>query len=318
MTFDQIRVFVCLAKHLSVTKAADELHTTQPNLSKHLKALEDGFRALLFTRYSKGLKLTEKGRDFLGDVEPLIGQWQRINRRYSNDTTTKSAVARLRVAGTYGAAATLLPAPLALFKKTHLDVELSVWSNSTVRLEEMVLAGELDLAVCPKLPDSSPLMAEHYLTSKLVLFVANDGLLAGKKNLTLADIVKLPLVIRSGTGKDGGTATLLETIRQQGHEPKIALRCDQPDAIKEAVWQHAGVGVLYYDTVEEAIRRGAFKELKVRDLNIEGRLYIVYHKIRPLSPNGAAFLQLLRQQRDRKATRAVMKKPLALKVASAD
>lgn len=208
------------------------------------------------------------------------------------------------MAGTYGAASTLLPAPLALFKKTHPDVELSVRSNSTEKLEQMLLAGELELALCPKLPESSPLTAEHYLTSKLVLFVARDDPLARNKNLTLSDIAKLPLVIRSGTRKDGGTTTLLEMIRQRGHEPKIALRCDQPDAIKEAVWGHSGVGVLYYDTIEGAMRRGAFKELKVRDLNIEGRLYIVYYNVRRLSPPAAVFLQLLREQRDRKLKRA--------------
>ena len=304
MKFDQIMVFASLAKYLSVTKAADELHTTQPNLSKHLKVLEDALSARLFTRYSKGLQLTERGRELLGDVEPLIAHWQRINHRYSsNDTTAKSAT-RLRVGGTFGAAAALLPTPLALFKKSHPNVELSVQSNLTVKLAEMVLAGELELALCPKLPAPSLLMTEHYLTSKLVLFVAKDDGLARKKKLTLTDIVKLPLVIRSGTGKDGGTTTLLETIRRQGHEPKIALRCDQPDAIKEAVRQHAGVGVLYYDTVEEAIKRGAFTQLKVRDLNIEGRLYIVYHKVRPLSPPAAAFLQVLRAERDRRVKRA--------------
>lgn len=64
MKFDQITVFASLAKHLSVTKAAGELHTTQPNLSKHLKLLENALSARLFTRYAKGLQLTERVGSF--------------------------------------------------------------------------------------------------------------------------------------------------------------------------------------------------------------------------------------------------------------
>ncbi len=60
--------------------------------------------------------------------------------------------------------------------------------------------------------------------------------------------------------------------------------------------RRSGIGVLYYATIESALKRGAFKALKVRDLHIEGRFYIVYHKTRVLSAHAQDFLRLLRQQ----------------------
>lgn len=298
MTFEQITVFASLAKHGSVTRAARELHTTQPNLSKHLKSLEDAVHLRLFTRSAKGLALTPHGEVFLREVEPLVTQWQRVSGKYYRNGTPKAVDTALRVAGTYGAAATLLAAPLAAFRNVHPEVEVTVCSNSTAHLEEMVLTGQVELALCPKPPVSPLLASEHYLTSKLVLFVAGDDALAKQKNWTLADMVKQPLFIRGETGANGGTAALLEKIHELGIEPKIALRCEQPEAIKEAVRRHSGIGVLYQETIERELQNGEFKALKIRDLDIEGQLYILSHKVRPLSPSAAAFLQVLRQERE--------------------
>lgn len=173
---------------------------------------------------------------------------------------------------------------------------MTVRSNVTANLEGMILAGEVELALCPVLPDSPLLTREPYRPSKLVLFVAKDDPLCKKKTLTLADIAKRPLVIRSGAEKKGGTATLLKRFSECGNVPKIALRSDQPEAIKEAVRRRSGIGVLYYATIESALKHGAFKALKVRDLEIEGQFYIVYHKTRALSAHALEFLRLLRKQ----------------------
>ena len=152
--FEQITRFAVLAKHLNITKAADELHTTQPNLSKHLKTLEDALSGQLFNRHAKGLKLTDKGREFLNDLEPLITQWRWINLRYLNNGTVKAPDARLNIAAAYGAAASFLPAPLALFGRLYPEVEVTIRSNATANLEGMILAGEVEVALCPILPDS--------------------------------------------------------------------------------------------------------------------------------------------------------------------
>jgi LysR family transcriptional regulator, low CO2-responsive transcriptional regulator len=61
MTFTQFTAFAAVAKHLNVTKVANSMHVSQPSLSKHLKALEENFKLRLFTRHSKGIKLTDEG-----------------------------------------------------------------------------------------------------------------------------------------------------------------------------------------------------------------------------------------------------------------
>ena len=91
MTFTQFTAFAAVAKHLNVTKAANNLHVSQPSLSKHLKALEDRFNLRLFIRHAKGIRLTDDGYQFFQDIEPILVQLEKINQRYLNGSAQKQS-----------------------------------------------------------------------------------------------------------------------------------------------------------------------------------------------------------------------------------
>ena len=65
MSLYRLEVFVCVAKHLHITHAADELHISQPSVSRHLKLLEDEFGVALHCNVSHGIELTPEGEEFL-------------------------------------------------------------------------------------------------------------------------------------------------------------------------------------------------------------------------------------------------------------
>jgi DNA-binding transcriptional LysR family regulator len=77
------------------------------------------------------------------------------------------------------------------------------------------------------------------------------------------------------------------------------MRCDTPAAVKEAVRQKMGVGILYRDVVANNIKRDEFKILKMPGEPFQGKSYIIYHKNRPLSPFGQELLELLRLHQDK-------------------
>jgi len=77
------------------------------------------------------------------------------------------------------------------------------------------------------------------------------------------------------------------------------VRCESSDSVKAAVKSGAGVGILYRDTVEEEVRKGEFKLLKITGINLTRRSYIAYLKEKPLSQNAREFLELLRAARRR-------------------
>jgi DNA-binding transcriptional LysR family regulator len=294
MTLRQFTAFAAVASHLNITKAAQALRMSQPSLSKLLKGLKEDYKVALFTRTGKGIELTEEGVEFLKQIEPVLAQLQVIEGRFSNNSHSQQATP-LRVGGTYGLASSILSPLLALFKKRYPDVEILLRSNEAGILEQMILKGHLEIAVTSVAPRSPELITEFCLPLKLVAFAAKGYPIAQEKQLSLADLDKIPLIIRDDGSKHGTTETLLQKLRSLGHRPNIVMRCESPEAIKTAVSKKLGVGILYQDVLKQPTTRGLFKQLRVSGLPIEGKSYIVYHKQRPLSPSAEAFLKLLRE-----------------------
>lgn len=304
MTFTQFTAFAAVARHLNVTKAANNLHVSQPSLSKHLKALEDRFNLRLFTRHAKGIKLTDEGYEFFQDIEPILVQLEKINKRYLNGSAQKQS-GPLKVGGTYGPASRILPSLLTVFKKIHPKVDVTLRANSGDIIHQQILHGDLEIGICSRAPSpSSMLYSEPFIPMKLVAFAAKNQPVAKRKELTLSDLEHVPLIVRMDNDQQSTTHTMLNALRKQGYKLKIAMRCESPEAVQSAVTQNLGIGLLYYDAIKAAIERGSFKIIQIRGLNIEGQTYIVYHNERPLSPNAEEFLKVLREWRDQQHRRS--------------
>src|SRR5262249_29731863 len=156
---------------------------------------------------------------------------------------------------------------------------------SNMAIHDLLLKGELEVAVCSRIPQSSLLCAEPYLSLKLVAFAAKHGPVSKKKELTLSDLDNIPLFIRSSSGGQSTTDLMMNEIRKQGYKVNIAMRCESPQAIMTAVNQGLGIGFLYFDAVKEAVERGTFKIIQIHGLKMENQTHIVYHSQRPLSPS---------------------------------
>jgi DNA-binding transcriptional LysR family regulator len=252
-------------------------------------------------RTGKGIELTDEGVEFLKHIEPLLAQLQSIEARFSNDSKSQQATP-LRVGGTYGLSACILPSLLTIFKKRYPDVEIVLRSNEAGILETMILKDQLEIGLTSILPHAPELTAEFCVPLKLVVFAAK-GYPIAQKQLSPADLGRIPLIIRDDASKRGMTETLLRELRSLGYRPNIVMRCESPEAIKTAVSKKLGLGILYQDVLNETNGRGLFKQLRVSGLPMEGVAYIVFHKHRPFSPTGDAFLKILREWCEAKRTK---------------
>ena len=121
--------------------------------------------------------------------------------------------------------------------------------------------------------------------------------LAKKKKLDLEDLAQNPLVIREGTG---ATYKMLEQLTRRGLTLNVTLRCVSPEAVKAAVRRKMGVGILFYNQIEQDVKRKELKALKFSGLpKLEESSYIVYGKSKPLSSIADEFLSLLRSMKTR-------------------
>jgi DNA-binding transcriptional LysR family regulator len=296
MTLYQFRIFVAIAKSGNLTKAAVELRTSQPAIWHQIKLLEEARGAKLYLRTARGIELTDAGRILLGKIAPILDLVAKLKDN-QDKPSTESRVSRevLRIGGIESASAHLLPAALAQFKVRFPNVALEFRTRTSDHLERMVLDGVMDLAVTGRAAAAVELRCEPLRAEKVALFVPVDHRLAKCKNLRLADVLVEPFILRGGRGGTGVTDRALQRLRDQGLEIKVAMYCDGPTAIKAAVAQGMGVGMVFEESLKAEVAAGKFKILEVPGLNLAGESYIISSKCRPLSPLAQEFLTLLQR-----------------------
>jgi len=148
-------------------------------------------------------------------------------------------------------------------------------------------------------PKSLDLVIEPFRKEKVAAFVPINHPLAKKCRLTLSDLMRNPLIIRGGGAGKTRIEDALRQLEISGFKLDIAMRCESPQAVKAAVREKMGLGIIYRELVESDARNGQFKLLRLPPLNMDTTSYIIYKKDNPLSANARSFLALLRKERNK-------------------
>ena len=296
MNLHQFTIFAAIAKYGNLSKASLELRTSQPAMSYQMKLLREAYGAALYTRTAWGIELTDSGRKLLAGITPILDQVAKLETGVKLSRAQRFTREILRIGGVDSASACLLPAVLAQFKRRRPSVELEFRTRTSEHLERLVLSSVIDLAVTVRAAPAVDLVCEPLRRETVAMFVLRNHPLAKRARLKLSEVLNESLIIRGGRGGSGVTDNALQRLREQGLEIKIGMRCDGPTAIKAAVRQKMGVGIVFEDSIKAEVASGEFKILTVRGLELEGESFIVYSKNKPLSPLAQEFLELLRSE----------------------
>jgi DNA-binding transcriptional LysR family regulator len=293
MTLHQLRIFSTVARHLNVTRAANELHLSQPSASEQIKFLEDELDFKLYRKIGRGIDLTGRGRAFLAEINPVLGQMEVIKKKFGKQ---KIHGTTLTVGGADGPAAFLLPSLAAVFRKSHPQTKVALRGGSSSALEQMVRNSDIELAVITNRSDLPYLAYERCRREEAVLFTSS-GAQWNQRRITRAGLGEVPLVVFK-RGQVGGMAQILNQIREKVSGLNIVMHCELAEAVKNAVKARIGVGLLYKDLLRSEIERGEVKVIRIPGLKMCVESFIIYHKEKPLSADARNFLALLQRSRD--------------------
>jgi DNA-binding transcriptional LysR family regulator len=163
------------------------------------------------------------------------------------------------------------------------------------RIERMVQQCEVDIALVQSPTKAYGVHLEHFAVDYLVLFAHPAHPLAKRKRLKLSTISETPLIVREGRGS---TEKLLRQLKSRGVNVNVTLRCLSPDAVKSAVRQQIGIGILFCELIIDDIERKDLKVLRVDGVpKLAGHSYIVFSRKRPLSSAAEEFVRLLRSRK---------------------
>jgi DNA-binding transcriptional LysR family regulator len=184
----KLRYFVAVADKLHFGRAADELHIAQPVLSRQIRALEQDLGTPLLTRDSHGVALTDAGRQLLTDAGPLLASAHAARRR-----VTVAARGNQRLMVGFRAGITVTPA-VRLFATRHPDVLVDMQRIDGDDQATMLLDGRLDVGYVRLPIDEAGLRVTPLYTEPRVAVLPAGHPLAGKEQITEADLAGEPLV----------------------------------------------------------------------------------------------------------------------------
>lgn len=292
MTLEQLRIFVAVAEHEHVTRAARALNLTQSATSAAVAALEGRHAVRLFDRVGRRIELTREGGLFLAEARAVLARAAEAEAVLSDLSGLKRGrlvLAASQTVGTYW-----LPSRMNRFRAAHPGIELALSITNSGAVCARVLSGEADLGFIEGPVDEPGLSARPVAGDALVIVTAAGLPLPEGWQDRPADLARLPWVFR-----EAGSATrsqFEEGLAGLGLDPgtlPVVLELPSNEAVLSAVIAGAGAAALSRLVVAGALATGAVRAL---DIALPERPFLAIHgRERPLSGARRAFLGLAEQ-----------------------
>jgi len=242
MKLQQLRYLTEVAKRgLNVSEAAEALHTSQPGVSKQIRALEEELGIQVFVRHGKRLvEVTEPGKAVITIAERILAEAQNLRR--AGEEFANEKLGSLTIAATHTQARYALPKAVAAFKKRYPKVQLHIHQGNPTQICEQVLAGEADLCVATEAISLYPQLVSMpvYQWNRCVVVPPKHPLLKGR--LTLEALARHPIVTYDIAFAN--RSLVQKAFEAKGLQPDVVLTALDADVIKTYVELGLGVGIL--------------------------------------------------------------------------
>jgi DNA-binding transcriptional LysR family regulator len=287
-----LATFSKAAELSSFTGAAKALRLTQASVSQRVQALEKTLGTPLFKRQGGRVLLTEAGQKLYDYAQRILDLHREARREISGHGTP--AGGQLSLAASSIPGEHLLPALLALFGRKYPDVRVSATVSDSMGVIAKVERGEVSLGLVGRKTDKPHLEFRYLASDKMVLVVPPGHALSRRKQLSVRQLVRYPLILReAGSGLRHCFEKSLDKAGLSLADIPVALELGSNEAIKEAVIRGVGVAILSTYAVQKELRAGRLHALEVRDLDCDRDMYVVQDRRRVLPLPARLFLLFL-------------------------
>ena len=291
LTLRQLKVFESVARHLNYTRAAEELHLTQPAVSMQVKQLEQQLGVALFEQLGKRIHLTEAGREVHAYTRAIAQQLDELEAVLNRIKGLSGGRLRISVATT---ANYFIPTLLGTFSRRYPDVTVSLDVTNRETLLRQLSENTVDLVIMGQPPAELDVEAQVFMENPLVVVAPPDHPLARQKKISLARLQDETFLVRES---GSGTRIAMERFfAERGMRLKTGMEVGSNEAIKQSVQAGLGLGLLSHATLEQELKLKRLVVLDVADFPIERHWYVVHRKGKRLSAAAEAFKQFMLEE----------------------
>ncbi len=291
ITLRQLTVFEAVARNLSYTRAAAELHLSQPAVSMQIRQLEEHAGLPLFEQLGKKIYLTEAGQEMLHYSRIIGQQLKEAKEVFAQLKGSERGRLDIAVAST---ANSFAPHLLARFCKQHPNITFNLDVTNRDSLLTQLAANEKDIVIMGKPPENMDLEYIDFMDNPLVVIAAPDHPLAEQPHIPLQALAQQSFVVREPVS---GTRMAVERFFRQHHiYLPIIMETTRNEAIKQAVSAGLGLGIVSLHTVQLELAAECLIVLKVASFPILRYWYIVHRRGKRLSPIAQTFKDYVIQE----------------------
>lgn len=227
---------------LSITAAAEALHTSQPGISSQIKSLEEELGFPVFVRQGRNIvELTDAGRDVLNHATRMLDERENIQRVAQEVNAPNRG--SFSIATTHTQARYALPDVITRFAEKYPNVSLHIQQGTPTQIAEMAVTGEADLAIATEALElfEDLVLMPCYRWNRCVVVPA-DHELAGCENLTMEQLAPYPVITYIFGIAD--RSVINQAFKQTGLEMKVVLTATDAEVIKTYVQRGLGIGII--------------------------------------------------------------------------
>jgi len=287
-TLRQLKVFEAVARHRSFSRAAEELHLTQPAVSTQVRKLQEHAGLPLFEQLGKKIHLTPAGAQMLQSSREIIQKFQEAEEAMAQYKGVSGGRLNVSVisAGDY-----FFPRLLVAFAQRHEGVTLNFGVCNREELLTQMRDNVTDLAVMVRPPEDEDTVAEPFAPHPYVVVAAPGHPLAKTQRISVARVIREPFVVRE-KGSDTWNS-MVDGFGSQLSGLNVALEIRSTETIKQAVIAGMGVSFLSAHTVSRELQTGSLCILDVQGFPLMLNWYVVHRRTKRLPPVAQAFKNFL-------------------------
>lgn len=288
LTMRQFVIFEAVARHLSFSRAAEELHLSQPAVSMQVRQMESVVELPLVEQIGKKIFLTEAGQVLSHASQNIAVQLQDLGQALNRLKGVEGGSIKIGITSTAKAVASGI---LAGFRQHYPRVDLALEVSNRAAVLEMLSQNRIDLAIMGQVPPNLGLTATRLMENPLVVVAPVDHPLCARQNIPLADLAEETFLVRE---PGSGTQDAMERFfAANGLRIARSVSMNTNAAVKMAVQAGLGLGILSLQTLEMELALQRLAVLSVEGFPVIRHWYLVHREDKLLAPAAQAFKENL-------------------------
>lgn len=258
MIDQHLQVFIVVVEKGNFSRAAEELHMTQPAVSQYIQALERSIGTRLLERSNKYVRLNRAGEIVYHHAKEIVGVYTRMENLL--DDLMNRASGSLTIGASYTFGEYVLPHILADLHKKYPLIQPSITIHNTKEIAELVLSHQLDVGIVEGEYKHEALQIEPFAEDHMSVVVSADHPLAQHEQVAMSDLSNETWIIREiGSGTREAADKWLSENEVQ---PLNKMEFGSIQIIKESVEAGLGITLLSQLAIRKELQLGTLKIVK--------------------------------------------------------